>query len=194
VRSFSELTGKDLWWRGDVENQIPFEAERHYVLFDATEPVATALATWQRLAYFNMVTESGDGTYQVHVNLLDPKRPTVAWKVGASTSLAGFVLESEGSITAKGWISSASGATLVWEPTFDLGYEYVVFAPGGSRLITVSGYLPHGIGGNPGHMLIAPEVAAAPELPALVALSFALASEQLMLLHRSKPQGLSHSL
>jgi hypothetical protein len=126
LQSFSELTGRDLWWRGDVGHLIQNEAEHHHRLLDAGEPAATAKATWKRLAFFDLAPESGEGTY-------------------------------------------------------------VVFAPGGSRLITVSGYSPNSIGGNPGHMLIAPEVAAAPKLPALVGLSFALANEQVMLLHRSAP-------
>jgi hypothetical protein len=192
VRSLADLVGLDLWWRGEIGNRIPSAAERPYALFNGNEPVVTARATWMRLAFFELVMESGEGTYQVHMNLLDPKRPSVAWKVGESTSLAGFTRESEGLITAKGWITTASGASLAWAPTFELGYEYVLFAPGGARLITVSGYLPHSIGGNPGHMLIAPELAGAPELPALVGLSFALASEQVMRLHRAEDEPLGH--
>jgi hypothetical protein len=163
------------------------------VLLDTGDAVVTAQVTWKRLMYFDVVAESGDGTYEVHIDLLDPKRRSVAWKAGEAVGLAGFIQESEGLITAKGWITTASGATLVWEPTSDWGYEYVMFAPGGPRLITVSGYLPHSIGGNPGHMLIAPELAAAPELPVLVSLAFALANEQLMQLHRPQP-GPGHSL
>lgn len=190
MRSFSELAGKDLRWHVDLDYQIPLEAERHYVLYDADEPVVTAQAMWKRLVFFDFVMESGEGTYQVHIDLLDPTRPSVAWKAGESTSLAGFTCESEGSITARGWIHTASGRSLVWEPTFDLGYEYVVFVPESPRLITVSAAIEHGIGGNPGHMLIAPEASADPELPALVALSFALANEQVLLLHRSRPRPL----
>jgi len=137
------------------------------------------------MVFFDFIVESAEGTYQVHMDLLDPNRPSVAWKTGESTSLAGFTRESEGSITVKGWISTASGLSLVWAPTFDLGYEYAFFAPGGPRMITVSAAMEVGIGGNPGHMLIAPEAAADPELPALVGLSIALANEQVLLLHRS---------
>jgi hypothetical protein len=195
VRSFSELAGKDLRWHIDLDYQVPAEAERHYVLYEADQPVVTAQAVWKRLVFFDFVTESGEGTYQVHIDLTDPNRRSVAWKAGESTSLAGFVLESEGAITAKGWITTASGRSLVWEPTLSFGYEYVVFAPGGARLITVSAAIEHGIGGTAGQMLIAPDAAADPELPAFVGLSFALACEQVMLLHRSRsgPLG-SHSL
>jgi hypothetical protein len=187
VRALAELGGKDLRWHVDLDPRIPLEAERHYVLYDAGEPVVTAQAMWKRMVFFDFIVESGEGTYQVHIDLLDPTRPSVAWKTGESTSLAGFTCESEGSITARGWIRTDSGRTLVWAPTFDLGYEYVVFAPEGPRMITVSAAIEVGIGGNPGHMLIAPESAADPELPALVALSVALANEQVMLLHRSAP-------
>jgi hypothetical protein len=157
--------------------------------------VVTAEASWKRLDHFDLVMESGDGIYQVRLDLHDWKRRSVAWRAGESTSVAGFLLESEGSITARGWISTASGRSLVWEPTDDIGYEYVVFAPGGPRLITLSAAIKHGIGGNAGHMLIAPE-AADPELPALVGLGFTLACEQVLLLHRSWPRSLvsPHSL
>jgi hypothetical protein len=185
MRAFSELGGKDLRWHVDLDPRIPPNGERHYVLYDAGDPVATAQAMWQRMVFFDFIVESGEGTYQVHMDLLDPNRPSVAWKTGEATSLAGFTRESEGSITAKGWISTASGRSLVWAPTFDFGYEYVVFVPGGLRMITVSAAMEVGIGGNPGHMLISPESAADPELPALISLSVALSNEQVLLLHRS---------
>jgi hypothetical protein len=187
VRSFSELAGKDLRWHTDLGYVVMTESTVHYALYDAAEAVATAEVTWKRLAYFDFVMESGDGIYQVHMDLHDWRRRSVAWKAGHSTSVAGFVLESEGSVTAKGWITTASGRSLVWEPTHIVGYEYVVFESGGPRLITVSAALKV-IGGNSGHMLIASEAAADPELPALVGLSFALACEQGLFLHRSAPR------
>ncbi|HXC77376.1 MAG TPA: hypothetical protein VNU19_10015 [Candidatus Acidoferrum sp.] len=186
MRSYSELAGKDLRWHVDLGYKVPVEAERHYVLYEADEPVVTAQAIWERLVFFDLVTESGEGTYQVHIDLTDAKRRSVAWKAGESTSLAGFVLESEGPITAKGWITTASGRSLIWEPTLSFGLEYVVFAPAGPRLITVSAALEHRIGGTAGNMLIASEAAGDPELPALAGLGFALACEQVMLLHRSR--------
>ena len=166
---------------------IRTEGEIHYVLYDANEPVVTAQATWKRLAYFDLVVESGEGAHQVHIDTMDWHRRSVAWKTGEPTSLAGFVLESEGSFSVKGWITTASGRSFALAPTSASGFEYVVFPPGGRRLITVFPLIK-GIGGNPGYMLIAPEAASDPELPALVGLSFALACEQVMLVHRSGPR------
>jgi hypothetical protein len=61
-------------------------------------------------------------------------------------------------------------------------------------MITVSAAMEVVIGGNPGHMLIAPAAAADPELPALVGLSVALANEQVLLLHRpARPSVTSRS-
>ena len=127
-------------------------------------------------------------------DLTDPQRRSVAWRTGSDHSLAGFVLESEGLVTAKGWITTASGRRLAWEPTHSAGYEYVVFEAAGPRLITVSAAMHSGIGGNPGHMLMAPVTSADPELPALAALGFTLACEQAMLLHRDprKKPGFDH--
>jgi hypothetical protein len=191
VRSFSELAGKDLIWKVQPGSaSIPDQAQHSYVLFMDGEPVVQAQVMWQRLVYYDVIVEAGEGTFQVHMNLADPARQTVAWKTGLSESLAGFRIASEELITATGWISTAGGRTLAWEPTHPNGYEYVIFVPGGPRLVTLSAAFSLGtnlaghMGGNPGHMLIASEEADDPELPALVALNFALANEQVVLLHR----------
>ncbi|HEV2217541.1 MAG TPA: hypothetical protein VGV88_08205 [Candidatus Dormibacteraeota bacterium] len=112
----------------------------------------------------------------------------MAWKAGATQSAAGFELVAEGSFSARGWITTASGRRLAWEPTRETGYEYVVFEPGGPRMITVTAAYQLTFKGNPGQMLIAPEAATDPELPALVALGFALACEQALRLHWDAPR------
>jgi hypothetical protein len=163
---------------------VPRTYDRACTLFDGVEPVVNGRIMWQRLKTFDFAMEPAEGVYEVHIDLRDPgHRPAMAWKAGETQSVVAFELVAEGSITARGWITNAAGRRLAWEPTHDVGFEYVVFAPGGPRLITVSAAFEVAIGGNPGHMLIAPEAATDPQLPALVALGFALACEQALRLH-----------
>jgi len=154
------------------------------------EPVVQAQMIWKRYVSYEVVMEAGEGTYEVHMDLADPKRRSVVQKAGVEDSAATFDLATENIVTATGWITTASQRKLAWAPTHELGYEYVIYAPGGPRLVTLSAAFSLGtnlaghMGGNPGHMLIAPEEAGDPELPALVALNFALANEQVYLIHR----------
>jgi hypothetical protein len=70
-----------------------------------------------------------------------------------------------------------------------MGYEYCMFVPGGPRLITLAAAASMHIGGNSGAMTLAPEMAGDTELAPLVALGFALANEQVLLLHRATQPG-----
>jgi hypothetical protein len=185
VLALSELAGLEVHWKVDLRLGIPATAGRHYVLFNGETPVVEAQALWERLKSFDVVMESGDGTYQVHMDLADPARLSVAWKAGVGQSVAGFRLQSEGMITCKGWITTATGRQLAWAPVYENGYDYVVFAPGGPALVTMSATAEVSIGGHPGRMVISAEGAADPELGGLVALAFALANEQVLLLHRA---------
>jgi hypothetical protein len=185
VRSFSELTGQDLVWHVQPGSaHIPDQAQRSYVLFRGDEPVAEAQMMWQRMVSFDVMMESGEGTYQVHMDLADPKRHSVVWKTGQAASAAGFELASEDLVTATGWITTANERKLAWAPTHQIGYEYAIYAPGGPRLITLAAAASIAIGGNSGQMTLAPEMAGDAELAPLVALAFALANEQVVLLHR----------
>jgi hypothetical protein len=191
VQSLSQLTGKHLQWQTDMGPLIQRKATHGYTLHDGPETVATGQVTWERLKNFDFVMQSGEGIYQVHIDLRDPgKRPAVAWRLGDPASAAGFQLWSEGSFTVSGWITTASGRQLVMQPTSDPGIEYVVFPPDGAVLFSVAAAVRIAIGGNPGHMFIAPEESADSELPALVALSFAVACEQFLRLHWDAPAAL----
>lgn len=165
------------------------EAQRSWVLFMGDEPVVQVQTIWQRIDYFDAIMESGEGTHQVHMDLTSPTRSSVVWKTGENQSVAGFELVSESVITCTGWINTASRRTLAWAPTHGMGYEYAIFASGGPRLITIAAASSLHIGGNSGQMTIAPEMEGDAELAPLVALGFALANEQVMLIHRAKQPG-----
>ncbi|HET6312185.1 MAG TPA: hypothetical protein VFH00_14420 [Candidatus Nitrosotalea sp.] len=189
MRSLSELTGQYLVWKvepGSAGN--PDQAQRNYVLFIGDEPVVQAQAIWERMVSYELVMESSEGTYQVHMDLADPKRRSVVWKTGETHSAAGFELASKEGIIATGWINTANRQRLAWAHVNSV-YEYVIFAPGGPRLITVSAVASLHIGGNPGQMTLAPEMAGDRELVPLVALGFALANEQLQLQLPYAPPG-----
>jgi hypothetical protein len=190
VRSLSELTGQNLVWQVQPGSAgIPDQAQQSYVLFIGDEPVVQAQTMWQRNDHFDAIMESGEGTYQVHMDLTGPKRSSVVWKLGATASAAAFELVSESIITCTGWINTASQRTLAWAPTRDMGGEYTIFVPGGPRLITLAAAASLHIGGNPGAMTLAPEMAGDTELAPLVALGFAIANEQVRLLHRATQPG-----
>lgn len=188
MRSLGELVGKSLVWRADLGLAINPNTERHYVLWDGQEPVVTAQVIWERQKFFDVIMECGEGTYQAHLDLTRPDRPSVAWKTGEEFSLAGLTVTSEGLITCEGLIKTHSGRNLVLAPTRQVGYEYTIFAAGGPRMLTIAAFAK-AIGGNPGEMSIAPEEATDIEMPALVLMAFAVANEQVRLLHRSETQG-----
>ncbi|HEV2034940.1 MAG TPA: hypothetical protein VGU71_12195 [Candidatus Dormibacteraeota bacterium] len=185
MRSLSELTGQDLVWKVQPGSaHIPDQAQHTFVLFKGDEPVVQAQVIWQRMVSYEVIMESGEGTYQVHMDLATPGRHSVVWKAGEAESAAGFELASESMVTATGWITTASQRKLAWSPTHQVGYEYVIFVPGSPRLITLAAAASLAIGGNSGQMTLAPEMAGDVELAPLVALGFALANEQVLLLHR----------
>jgi hypothetical protein len=190
MRSLSELVGQNLVWQVQPGSAgIPDQAQQSYVLFSGDEPVVQAQTMWQRNEYFDAVMESGEGTHQVHMDLTGPKRTSVVWKLGATASSAAFELASEGIITCTGWINTASQRTLAWAPTHEMGGEYAIFVPGGPRLITLAVAASIHIGGNPGAMTLAPEMAGDADLAPLVALGLAIANEQVRLLHRATEPG-----
>jgi hypothetical protein len=190
VRSLAELVGQDLVWQVQPGSAgIPDQAQRNWVLFRGDEPVVQIQTIWQRLDHFDAIMESGEGTYQVHMDLAGPTRASVVWKTGETASAAAFVLASESIITCTGWINTASLRKLAWTPTHQMGYEYTIFVPGGPRLITLAAAASLHIGGNSGAMTLAPEMAGDAELAPLVALGFALANEQVLLLHRATQPG-----
>ena len=172
---------------------LPDTAARHYVLFNREEPVVQAQVMWQRLSHFDVIMECGEGTFQAHMDLTDPARKSVAWKAGTQESIAGFTLQWEGIITCRGWIATANGRHLAWAPILDYGFEYVIFQPGGSRLVTIAAIAGASIGDTAGRMIVSPEGAADPELGGLVVLGFAVANEQFLLLHRPEPPSLIHA-
>ena len=190
MRSLAELVGQDLVWQVQPGSAgIPDRAQHSYVLYRGDEPVVQAQVMWQRLDHFDAIMESGEGTYQVHMDLTGTTRASVVWKVGEPASAAAFELASESIITCSGWINTASLRRLAWAPTHPMGYEYSIFVPGGQRLITLAAAASLHVGGNSGAMTLAPEMAGDVELAPLVALGFALANEQVMLLHRAKQPG-----
>ena len=188
MRSLSELAGQDLTWQIQPGSAtISDRAQHSYVLFMGDEPVVQAQVIWQRMVSYEVIMEAGEGTYEVHMDLAVPERRSMVQKAGVADSIAVFELASENMVTATGWITTASSRKLAWAPTHEAGYEYVIFAPGGPRLVTLSAafsFTKLAVGGNPGHLLVASEEADDPELPALVAMNFALANEQVYLIHR----------
>jgi hypothetical protein len=191
LRRLSELIGQQnlVWTVQPGSAHIPDQAQRSWVLFMGGEPVVQVQTIWQRFDHFDAIMESGEGTYQVHMDLTNPTRSSVVWKTGENQSVAGFELVSESIITCTGWINTASLRTLAWAPTHDMGYEYAIFVPGGPRLITIAAAASLHIGGNSGQMTLAPEMEGDRELAPLVALGFALANEQVMLIHRAVQPG-----
>lgn len=185
MRSLSELTGQNLVWKVQPGSaSIPDQSQHSFVLFMGDEPVVQAQMIWRRLDFYDVIMEAGEGTYEVHMDLAVPERHSVVNKAGVNESAAVFQLASESIVTATGWITTASQRKLAWAPTHELGYEYVIFAPGGPRLITLAAAASISVGGNSGQMTLAPEMAGDAELAPLVALGFALANEQVLLIHR----------
>ena len=223
MRALTDLVGLNVNWKIDMGLGLPDTAERHYVLFNGDEPVVEAQVIYQRLSNFDVIMESGDGTFQVHMDLTNPARKSVAWKAGTRESIAGFTAEPEIMTMVKvmgmevpvfncnGWIATANGRNLAFVPTLAYGAEYVIFEPGGPRLVTMAATAGVSISGSaarmmispeivadaaragigmdalPGRMIISPEGAADPELAGLVALAFAVANEQGMMLHHEQP-------
>jgi hypothetical protein len=78
VRSLAELVGQDLVWQVQPGSAgIPDQAQRNWVLFRGDEPVVQIQTIWQRLDHFDAIMESGEGTYQVHMDLAGAGRSSV---------------------------------------------------------------------------------------------------------------------
>src|SRR5260370_6036278 len=97
------------------------------------EAVVQAQTILQRNDHFDVIMESGEGTYQVHMDLTGPKRSSVVWKLGETASAAAFELVSESIITCTGWINTASQPTSPCAPTHQIGSGYAIFAPSAPR-------------------------------------------------------------
>lgn len=181
--SLSELGGLDLRWEFDTSSVIPASGDRHYVLFRGSEPVVTAQASWRRLVFFDVVMESDEGTYFVHVDLTVPDRRAVVWRAGEQISLAGFALFSGPSVADEGIVTTASGRTMQWKPKYLLGLPTIEYTIEGSSDASLIPIVP-ALGSNTsGTMRIAAAMAPDPELAPLVALAFALTNEQGLMLH-----------
>lgn len=196
MRSLADLTGVDLRWSFDTSSVIPEAGDRHYVLFSGQEAVVTAQASWLRMDHFDVVMEAGEGSWFVHLDLKTAGRDGVVWKAGERTSQAGFRLTHDasirlgdfnmahdGSLIVTGAISCASGRQLEWRTktlngAISGGYELV------SSEDEVLLYIQAAVGKTTaGTMHIDASLATNAELPALVALAFALANEQALMLH-----------
>ena len=171
-------------WKGDLI--AAYETDRHqYYLFDGSEHCGTAFAEWVRGEHADFDVWFMEGAFRVHVDLKAVTMPAVAWRVGEQVSVVGFTRTQQNSFNANGVITTASGRTLALAPTGTNfitafgGYEHAIQHEDGARFITISGSTRLHVGGNPGHMLIAPQEASDPELPALVAMAFAIANVEI---------------
>jgi hypothetical protein len=210
MRSFASLAGTDLQWTVDLDPlSMPAASDRHYVLFAATEPVASTQASWQQRRSYSLAQESSEGTYFTHVDLTSPSLQSVTWKAGNKTSTAGFVITAPHYYDPpSGDITTALGRHLVvrgvgsgirewdlplahWQattryPSNPLSFNYVVADLSGQVLIFMApahrpqSHLENLILVAPGKMSINPLAAPDPELPALVALCFALVNQYAM--------------
>ncbi|HEX2680445.1 MAG TPA: hypothetical protein VHQ03_04055 [Candidatus Dormibacteraeota bacterium] len=158
------------------------QGQFHYVLFDGEEPVVTAHVMWWRMQWFDAIMECGEGTYQAHIDLSRYNRQSVAFKVGQNYSLVGLVVTGESIAACSASIVTLSKRQLWLVPSMALSRVYSVTPPGGPTLFTLEACLNL----DPGTMFIAPQAAGDPELPALVAMAFAMANEQSLLLHRGR--------
>ena len=187
MRTFSELTARDMVWQGDIGLTIPDHGDFHFVLYDRQEAVATAHVVWQRQGFFDVTLESGDGVFQSHMDLTRNDRPTLVWRPGEDHTVVSMVVTWEQIIACGGSIDTQSGRKLLLEPTHQMGYEYAIFPQGGARILTLAGPANSAGafgGANPGHMSIEPASATDAELPALVTLAFTVATEEVRLLHQ----------
>jgi hypothetical protein len=183
VRSFSELAGADLHWDFDTSPIIPARGDRHYVLFSGAEAVTTAQSKWEKLVFFEVVLEAGEGTYFVNMDLTASPLQAVVWKAGPSFSVAGFSLTAWSTSAFAGTITTASGRTLKWLPKTFFGLPTttgLLVAPDGSILLSIVARTGSTTSGK---MRISSELANDPECPALIGLAFALCNEQALYLH-----------
>lgn len=183
MQSFSELAGAKLHWEFDGSPIVPTTGDRHYVLFSGSDPVVTAQCKWEKLVYFQVALEAGEGTYFVHMDLTASPLTAVVWKAGTSFSAAGFSLTAWSSYAIAGTITTAGGRTLTWQPKTFLGMataEGSVVAPDGAVLLSIT---PKSGSSTSGKMRISAALAADPDRAALSALAFALCNEQAFHLH-----------
>lgn len=183
MRSFSELAGVELHWEFDTSSIIPTAGDRHYVLFRGSEPVVTAQSKWEKLVYFEVALEAGEGTYFVHMDLTASPLKAVVWKAGTSVSVAGFSLTAWSTVAFAGTVTTASGRTLMWQPATMLGFpttKCLLIAPDRGLLLSMVAKTGSTTSGK---MRISTALAADPERAALCALAFALCNEQALFLH-----------
>jgi hypothetical protein len=186
MRSFSELTAIDMMWQGDIGFTIPDLGNFHFVLYAGQDPVATAHMTWERQRFFDVMLESGDGTFESHMDLTRTNRPTTVWKTGESEALVSFAVAWELIVSCGGTIDTRDGRKLLFEPTQQMSAVYAIFPEGGARILTLAGPAATiaALSTVPGHMSIEPGSASDPDLPALVTLALTVASEEPRLLHQ----------
>jgi hypothetical protein len=186
MRPFSELTAIDMMWKGDIGFAIPDLGNFHFVLYAGQEPVATAHMTWERQRSFDVMLESGDGTFESHMDLTRTDRPTTVWKTGDTEGLVSMVVTWEQIVSCGGTINTRGGRKLLFEPTQQMSAVYAIFPEGGARILTLAGPAAtiEALSTYPGHMSIEPASASDPDLPALVTLALTVASEEPRLLHQ----------
>jgi hypothetical protein len=181
--SFSELGGTDLHWEVDSSPVIPVAGDLRYALFRGSEAVVTAQCKWEKLLFFDVTLEAGEGTYFVHMDLTASPLQAVVWKAGTSLSAAGFTLTAWSTSLFAGTIATAGGRVLTWRPKTLLGLptiKGVLEAADGSILLSIA---PKTGSATSGKMRISAALAADPDRAALIALAFALCTEQALYLH-----------
>lgn len=183
MRSFSELAGANLHWEVNSSPVIPAAGELHYVLVRESEEVVTAQCRWEKLVFFEVTLEAGEGTYFVHMDLTASPLQAVVWRAGTSFSAAGFTLTAWSTSLFAGTIATATGRVLAWRPKTLLGLpttKGLLVGADGSILLSVS---PKTGSATSGKMRISPALAVDPDRAALIAMAFALCTEQALYLH-----------
>ncbi len=107
----------------------------------------------------------------------------MVWKAGTSFSAAGFTLTAWSTSLFAGTIATAGGRVLTWRPKSLLGLpttKGLLEASDGSILLSIA---PKTGSATSGKMQISPALAIDPDRAALVALAFALCTEQALYLH-----------
>ena len=180
MHALEEMIALDLQWK--ITPTAP-GTPTQFTLYYGEEEVAEAQASWEYLKFFDLMLWCGEGCYQVHMDLTDPARQSLAWKYGDTDSIAMFLATEEGEITCKGVIKKADGTLYDWAPTHVGAIAYKITQPEVDPFLTVEAAPSMGIGSF-GHMNMGVTIAGDKGLPGVVALGFAVANEQQRLLHR----------
>src|ERR1700674_2327656 len=141
MQSFSELAGADLHWEVHSSPVIPAAGELHYVLFRGSEAVSTPQCKGEKLVFFEVTLEAGEGTYFVRMDLAASPLQAVVWRAGSSFSAAGFTLTAWSTSLFAGTIATATGSVLSWRPKTLLGLpttKGLLVAADGSILLSVA--------------------------------------------------------